>query len=88
MSEEPGNAEQVQSQVVPSRPHSMADGSFKDIPEYFEVCILSLAVFSFLTIPLQVELGESIAARTESLCQYHSFPPLVPAKTADDRRFP
>lgn len=35
------NAEQIQSQVVPSRSHSMADGSFKDVPEFFEVCILS-----------------------------------------------
>ena len=37
-----GNAEQIQSQVVPSRSHSMADGSFKDVPEFFEVRVLSL----------------------------------------------
>ena len=67
-----GNAEQVQSQTVPSRPHI----PWPTAPSRTSLSSLKFASRhpsfppSTLTFPLQVELGESIAARTESLCQY------------------
>ena len=46
----------------------MADASFKDVPEIFEVRLQFLVGKLISYISLQVELGESVTARTESLC--------------------
>ena len=60
----------------------MADASFKDVPEIFEV---RARIFQpseqcrNLTAYAQVELGEALAARTESLC-WSLSPPVSPPR--------
>lgn len=52
----------------PTKSSKMAEASFKDIPELFEVRAILFALYlSFKTL-LQVDLGESLTARTEALC--------------------
>lgn len=48
----------------------MADASFKDVPEIFEVsCAIYAARNAHNDRAFKVDLGESLTARTESLCK-------------------
>lgn len=47
----------------------MDNATFKDVPELFEVSIFPVDFMDQLTSQTQVELGEAITARTESLCK-------------------
>ena len=66
------------SQTTPNMVNGLAEASFKDIPEIFEVCALPDSIErvfeGILTIRfyhnIQVELGESLTARTEALCTW------------------
>ena len=50
----------------------MAEATFKEIPEIFEVNLLSSAGVRGSYIYFKVELGEALTARTESLCKAQS----------------
>jgi hypothetical protein len=82
-----GSAEQVQSQVVPSRLHSMADGSFKDVPEFFEVCNSSISFLPFGAHNPATGRSGGVGGRKdrESLLVSLLRPP---SRTADDNHSP
>ena len=51
-------------------PRHMADASFKDVPEIFEVSSATYGTYDASVDGLpKVDLGESLTARTESLCE-------------------
>ena len=51
-------------------PRHMADASFKDVPEIFEVSGVTYGTYdASIDGSPKVDLGESLTARTESLCE-------------------
>jgi hypothetical protein len=56
--------------------HNLHEAAFKDVPEIFEVIIREnrFKAHALIRISAQVELGESLIARTEALGALHSNP--------------
>ena len=67
----------------------MADGSFKDVPEFFEVRILSVQ-FLFLDAhnPATGRTRGVDSRQDRESLSVSSSRPLASSKTPDDRRFP